>query len=222
MLKKVLLTFAGGALVFSLAACGSSSETAEKTNDNSKESATVSTNAESPKENTPAETPVEEVIEDDLSTLYVDVLKESMPEMSEGYLELSDQSYNFIKENNKLFPAKTEEDINNAKNRSESIDLKLLNKNAKPYFSTITSYEGYVVQVFEESYDNGETAAEVNIADEEGNNHSLILFKSTGDIVEEDYVKFWGVPVGSYSYETLAGGYQNAQIFFGAHIEKIQ
>lgn len=216
MLKKILMVFAGGVVSLSLAGCGSSTE--NELSDKESEKPVASTSTET-KENTSDTSNEEEAKVETLS--YVDVLKEILPQASGGYLELSNESYDFIKENSELFPAKADADIKMVKERSEALDIKLLNKNVSPYYKTITSYEGYVLQISEET--NGEdTAAELNIFDDEGNSYSLLIFKSTGDILEEDYVRFWGVPVGAYSYETLDGGYQNAQIFFGSHIEKVQ
>lgn len=155
--------------------------------------------------------------------VYADVLQQELPGLTDEYLELSDASYQFISENDNLFPAKTDEDIEAAKSKSEDTDIKLLNKNVQPFVGKITSYEGYVVQIEEANFENGETASFVNIYDETVDaNHTFYMYKGTGDILEEDYVRFWGAPIGKYAYETLDGGYQNALFFFGSHIEKVQ
>lgn len=217
MKKKIFYSLASAFVVLSLTACGNSED-----EDQNKE---IQANSIKDQTEEQAVEVIPEVTADEKNKNVpnnADVIKEFMPSLSDEQIELSDESYNFIKENSDLFPAKTEEAISKVKKQSQLIDLRLLNKNVKPYFTTITSYEGFVVQIEEENYENGEIYSAVNVGDTNGNNHTFIMFKSTGDILEEDHVRFWGAPVGSYSYETLDGGYQNAQIFFGSHIEKVQ
>jgi hypothetical protein len=60
-----------------------------------------------------------------------------------------------------------------------------------------------------------------HVMDDEEFSYEVILYKSTGDILEEDYVQFWGVPVGPYSFENVSGGSTNVQVFMGSHIEKL-
>lgn len=226
MLKKVSGLFVGGALVVALAACADSDVA-----DSDKEADKVIVSSE--KDTEKVEVPSEEVKKEETetapekaesksNTFYAEILKEEIPMLTEEQLELKQESYDYIKDNSNLLPAKTEENITLAKEKSEKIDLKLLNKNVAPYYSTLTSFEGYVVQIEEENYDNGETASWVNIGDDNGNNHIYYSYKGTGDILEEDYVRFYGLPIGKYSYETTDGGFQNAQVFFGSHIEKAQ
>lgn len=210
-------------LAFSLTACGDASESESPIDASDSEKSDGQDEAVKPEEDKadkPGEKDTDKRESSKDNSFYADVFKESLPYISEEQLELNQESYDFINSNSNLLPAKTDEDIQLAKEKSETVDIKVLNKNSKPYHSTLTSFEGYVVQVFEEEYDNGETESFVNVGDENGNNYIILLYKGTGDILEEDYVQFWGLPVGNFSYETLDGGHQIAQIFFGSHIEK--
>ncbi|WP_157723861.1 hypothetical protein [Domibacillus aminovorans] len=46
--------------------------------------------------------------------------------------------------------------------------------------------------------------------------------KGTGDILQEDLVRFLRLPVGASSFENVSGGTTNVQNFVGSHIEKVQ
>lgn len=228
MFKKISGVLIGVALTTALVACG---DTSEKSDEVDKE--TVATSSEPAVETKSEEVSSKPVVEtkaedtptkapESNETFYVDALEEALPLLTEDQVQLNKESHDFIVDNSNLLPAKTDEEIKTLKEKTQAVDLKLLNKNVAPYYSTLTSFEGYVVQIEEENYDNGETASWVNIGDGNGNNQIYYSYKGTGDILEEDYVKFYGLPLGKYSYETLEGGYQNAQVFFGGHIEKIQ
>lgn len=215
MFKKISGVLVGVALVTALAACGDSG--AESSTDGQEK---VPASSEPAAEPASKEAPAEKA--ESNNTFYAKALKEELPLLTEDQVQLNQESYDFIVANSNLLPAKTDEDLKSLKEKTQAVDLKLLNKNIAPYYSTLTSFEGYVVQIEEENYDNGETASWVNIGDENGNNQIYYAYKGTGDILEDDHVKFYGLPIGKYSYETLDGGYQNAQVFFGGHIEKIQ
>lgn len=193
-----------------LAACGSgaTNQTAE---DTQKENAN--------KQDLPdPENNKQENLTEEKDSSYADILRDGLPELTEWQAELSDESYNYINDNSRLFPATAEEAIKEAKSIAESIDVRLLNKNIQPYFSTMLTFNGTAVQVEEDHYE-GEVAARINVYDN-GRNHIVIIFKSTGDILEEDYVRFWGVPIANYYYETLDGGGQQGIVYFASHIEK--
>ena len=85
----------------------------------------------------------------------------------------------------------------------------------------MATFQGSVISIEEVPLDNGETIAVTHVLDDEWNSYQVLLYKSTGDILEEDTVRFWGVPVGSSSFENVSGGATNVQNFYGAHIEKV-
>lgn len=153
-------------------------------------------------------------------TLYADSLIREVDYFTDGQDELREKSYKFIVENHTLFPAKDKKDIIKANEKAEIIDVRKINKSIDPYLTTIVKLEGYVVEVEEKNYENEETAAFVNLIDEDWYNHHIIFYKTTGDILEEDYVQITGLPIAKYNYETLDGGSQNAIVYFGSHIKK--
>lgn len=155
-------------------------------------------------------------------TTYVDYLKSVVPRMTEDNLELSSKSYSFIEKNQKLFPAFKEEDINKAKQMTDStINVKLLNKNVEPYLEKMLSFEGNVVTIEETSVPNSKDVMSlVHVIDDAGDSYQVLLFKTSGDILEEDRVQFWGAPIGPSYFENVSGGTTNVQVFAGSHIEK--
>ncbi|MED4727203.1 hypothetical protein P9597_03425 [Aneurinibacillus migulanus] len=60
----------------------------------------------------------------------------------------------------------------------------------------------------------------LHVIDNNFQSYQILMFKSTGDILQEDKVRFWGVPAGSSSFSNVSGGTTNVQLFVGAHVEK--
>ncbi|ETI67049.1 hypothetical protein [Neobacillus vireti] len=155
--------------------------------------------------------------------LYAYGLSEDLPLITDDFLKLEQVSYDFIVKNHTLFPSKTDKDVQKVKQMTDdSINYKLLNKNATPYFEKVASFEGDVVTVEEKNLDNNEVVSVLHIIDDEENNYQILMYKSTGDILEEDRVRFWGLPLGGSSFENVSGGSTNVQVFFGATVEKVQ
>lgn len=156
------------------------------------------------------------------NTIYVDYLKSFVPRMTEDNLELPAKSYSFIEKNQKLFPAFEEEDINKAKQMTDpTVNVKLLNKNVEPHLEKMLSFEGNVVTIEEMSVsDSKDVMSLVHVIDDAGDSYQVLLFKTSGDILEEDRVQFWGAPIGPSYFENISGGTTNVQVFAGSHIEK--
>lgn len=233
-MKKFWLLLMAMIMSIALAACGAngsedgakskgdkegekeSTAVEENSNDDMEESQVEEENSNDTEENSQGK---EKISED---VLYAEAFKEDILILSENMLELTQESYDFIVSNHTLFPAKTDEAIAEVKGQADtSLTIKHLNKNPQPYFQTMTTFQGYVVSVEEESLGNGETVAIVHVLDDDLNSYQLLIYKSTGDILEEDNVQFWGLPVGGSSFENVSGGTTNVQNFFGAHIEKV-
>ncbi|TWT03607.1 hypothetical protein [Planomicrobium sp. CPCC 101079] len=143
--------------------------------------------------------------------------------INEDSLTLSDESYDFIVKNHSLFPALNEADIAKAKEMADSsITAKHLNKNAQPYFQNIATFQGTVVSVEEAPAEVSETISLTHVLDNNMQSYQVFMYKGTGEILEEDTVRFWGVPVGPSSFENVSGGATNVQVFLGSHIEKTQ
>lgn len=141
--------------------------------------------------------------------------------ITEEQLALSDESYTFIVENHSIFPALNNSDIEQAKSLADSsITAKHLNKNAQPYFQKIATFQGTVISVEESPAEVSETVSLTHVMDNEGQSYQVFMYKGTGEILEEDSVRFWGTPVGASSFENVSGGFTNVQVFLGSHVEK--
>jgi uncharacterized protein YceK len=156
-------------------------------------------------------------------TKYAMYAQNGIPLLTDNAVQLSEATYNFLVENNTLFPAFSAEDIKKAKDLTDyEIGSKHLNKNAAPYFAKMVSFEGYVVTVEEGPVEGSDdTFAVIHVLDDNDVSYQVMIFKSTGEIFEEDYVRFWGAPAGPWSFENIAGGSTNVQLIVGAHVEKV-
>ncbi|MEH7495185.1 hypothetical protein [Neobacillus niacini] len=193
--------------------------------DTTKEEEVVTTEEEAvteEEEEAPKEEPKKEEAAN-TNSKFADYAELHIPVITEEALELTKESYDYIASNPTLFPANSDQDIQTVKGMVDSsITYKHLNKNATPYFNKVLSFSGYVVSIEETPIeDTSDTIAILHVMDDEEFSYEVILYKSTGDILEEDYVQFWGVPVGPYSFENVSGGSTNVQVFMGSHIEKL-
>jgi hypothetical protein len=223
MLKKFNVFLFVSVLVLVISGCSDGVEptandaTVEETNISTEESNDVT-----------EETSNEEIVEEEeeasipAEAAFAEGFKHDITIITENNLELSQESYDFMVANHTLLPAMTDADITKVKGLVDpSISYKLLNKNAAPYFSKFVSFTGSVVRVEETQVESGDTVSLTHVMDDEFNSYQLFMYKGTGDILEEDSVQFWGVPVGISSFENVSGGTTNVQVIFGSHIEKV-
>ncbi|MBY8912741.1 hypothetical protein KY305_08290 [Bacillus sp. YC2] len=153
---------------------------------------------------------------------YADLTKSYMPVVTESNMTLPDQTYDFIVKNYKLFPAKSKADISEAKKITDStIQYKQLNKNPAPFFQKMASFSG-TVSTIEETVQDGETVTLIDINDDDMQSYEILLLKPAKNILEDDVIRFWGVPAGASSYSNVQGGSTNFQFFVGSHVENLQ
>lgn len=190
--------------------------TEQKTSDDSEQA----TEAE---ETETVEAEAEEATETSTNSKYADYAEYHIPVLTEESLSLSSTSYDFFTKHDSLFPAMDDNAIQEVKGMVDSsVTAKHLNKNAKPYLEKVLSYKGTVVSIEETNIEDTEdTVSVIHVMDDEGNSYQILLYKSTGDILEEDYVQFWGAPVGPSSFENISGGTTNVQFIMASHLEKI-
>lgn len=152
-----------------------------------------------------------------------DLYSEHIPNLTEQILSLDELSYNYISNNLDIFPAITPEAIQEVKtNVDASITAKHLNKNATPYLEKLVTFTGYVVQIEEDTLDDGTPLAIILLADDEFNYYQAVMYKTTGDVLEEDSIQIWGLPLGASSFENVSGGTTNVQVIAASHFEKVQ
>lgn len=170
-----------------------------------------------------AEEPSEDQEEDDYINEYGDALNSIFDDLTEGSIQFDDSQIDVILENTDYLPAENDEDIDAVKQKAQAIDYRLLNKNPQKYFGKLLTFKGQVLSIDEEIDPSDDTAISyLQIVDDEDHDYTIIMIKAAEDILEDDYVQFWGMPVGGYSFENVSGGYTNAQAFYGSHIEKIK
>lgn len=221
-MKKTLLITGLAALSLGLVACGDSGATNAPASQQEQQN-TSDEEAKKKADEEAAQKAKEEADKQALleKTVYAEATKAAFPEITESQPELPQQTYDFIVANNTLFPAKTPEDIKKVKDMADkSITVKHLNKNATPYFNKVATFSGQVVSVEEKPINDQETLSLLHIIDDNDQSYQVLMFKSTGDILEEDQVRFWGIPAGPSSFSNVSGGTTNVQLFVGAHAEK--
>lgn len=179
---------------------------------------------EAKKEAEEAEKEAEEAEKESIQhSIFADSFINDIGLFTDDRLSLSDLSYDFIVKNHSIFPAFNDADIIIAKELADSsITAKHLNKNAQPYFEKIATFEGEVISVEEAPAEVSDTISLTHIMDDNMQSYQVFMYKGTGDVLEDDRVRFWGVPVGASSFENVSGGSTNVQVFLGSHIEKVQ
>ena len=142
-----------------------------------------------------------------------------VPLITEEVLTLSDTSFNYINENPDLFPAMTDAAIDKAiKLTDNEITSKHLNKNVTPYLDKMVNLAGDVIQIEEDTLEDGTPISIILIEDMDFNAIYAVGYFST-DILEGDFVDVWGLPLGAYHYENVDGGTTLAQALAISHIE---
>lgn len=144
---------------------------------------------------------------------------EDVPFFTEDQLTLEKKSYNFISTNADLFPALSKEAIQKTKKLADDkITSKHLNKNIKPYLEKMVTFAGDIIQIEEDTLEDGTPVSLILIEDMDFNAIYAIGYQST-EFLEGDFVEIWGLPLGQYSYENIDGGTTLAQAIATSHIE---
>lgn len=147
-------------------------------------------------------------------------MKTLTPSLTSGG-SMDDKTFAFIVKNNKLFPAKTDSDVQDATSKVDSsVTIRHLNKNVAPYFDKLVEFSGEVVQVQEQNDPNMGTISVVHIADDNDNSIVGLYMNSTGDLLEGDNATIIGVPVTDYSFQNVGGGTTNAILLAASVVKK--
>ncbi|WP_010290322.1 hypothetical protein [Kurthia massiliensis] len=208
------------ATAINLAACSSDSS-AESTSNTTSTQKNNDTKSETNEDANDTSLDEDEEYADDDEELYTteDILEEMLPDLTDDTLELATESYMFISDHPNWFPATSKKSISAVKKAEDhSVTVQHLNKNVSPYYEKILSFSGVVVSI-EEDDDGSLTIA--HVIDDEDNSYQFFMFGTSGDILENDYVRIWGIPLGPLSFENVSGGTTNVQVIFGTMIEKI-
>lgn len=79
----------------------------------------------------------------------------------------------------------------------------------------------YVVSCSEENIDDDTVLTELQLSDSDSNNFIVYYFGELSDILEEDTVDCYGLPLGTTSFDNVSGGTTLAGVLAGSYIKKI-
>lgn len=145
---------------------------------------------------------------------------EKLQDNEEAEYELSDKADIFLNENPLLFPTKKKSKIK--KYIDYSIDYRHLSKNSSKYGDKLMALQGaYVVSCSEENIDDDTVLTELQLSDSDSNNFIVYYFGELSDILEEDTVDCYGLPLGTTSFDNVSGGTTLAGVLAGSYIKKI-
>ena len=124
-----------------------------------------------------------------------------------GY-NMSQKSIDFINEHEDLFPA-------------SGVDT------LTPYINSEIGYQVMVIdyagvlQISEQDAGD-ETLTILQTYDDEGENYMVYYFGELPNVLDDDTVKIYGIPLGTTSFDNISGGTTLAVVLGGCYVEKIQ
>lgn len=134
--------------------------------------------------------------------------------------ELSKKADKFLQDNPSLFPVKKKAKIK--KYIDYSIDYRHLTKNSSKYGDKLMALEGaYVISCKEENIDDNTVITELQLVDSDENSFIVFYFGELSDVLEEDSVDCYGLPLGTTSFDNVSGGTTLACVLAGSYIKKI-
>ncbi|MEO2205771.1 PsbP-related protein [Paenibacillus pabuli] len=141
-----------------------------------------------------------------------DFFNDLTPFLTDNTAVLDQTSYDFIADNNDLFPASTADLRKKAKGLVNSkITTRHLNKNVANYYEDFVKVSGQVIQVEEDS-SLGSTFSVVLVMDDNGNYVTALYPATTGDLLDGDYATVIGAPIANYSFQNVGGGFTNSTL----------
>lgn len=148
-------------------------------------------------------------------------LYQAFGEASEGDrgYTMSQKSVDFINAHEDLFPATSVDDLTQYVN--SEIGYKNISKNPDNFGDQIMIVENAgVVYIGEEKVDDM-TFTILQVYDDNGESYLIYYFGELPDILDDDYVKVYGVPLGTTGFENVGGGTTLAVALGGCYVEKI-
>lgn len=159
--------------------------------------------------------------EDVVSEMSKVQLYQALGQASEGDsgYTMSQKSIDFINAHEELFPAAGVDDLTQYVNNE--IGYKNISKSPDSYGDEImvVDYSG-VVHISEEKV-GSDTFTTLQTYDEDGNSYLVYYFGALPDVLDDDYVKIYGVPLGTTSFDNVSGGTTLAVVLGGSYVEKI-
>lgn len=193
-LKPVLITFAViAAIIILIAALSDNSDKSTKETDSGSSKSTSS---------------------------LVDYYESFIPRLPDGKAEMDIKTYDFIKSNKNLFPAKNDADLQKLNVLIDSsIEYKHLAKNIDPYLNKVMKITGQIVQIEELSEDSYTINYGLMVTDDY--DYYQFVYEGKADIFENDNVTCTGVPVATNTYESTDGGSNHSVIVVAGDMKKL-
>lgn len=148
-------------------------------------------------------------------------LYQAFGEASEGDsgYTMSQKSVDFINAHEDLFPATSVDNLTQYVN--SEIGYKKNSKNPDNFGDQIMIVENAgVVYISEEKVDDM-TFTSLQVYDDNGECYLVYYFGELPDILDDDYVKVYGVPLGTTGFDNVSGGTTLAVVLGGCYVEKI-
>lgn len=148
-------------------------------------------------------------------------LYQAFGEASEGDsgYTMSQKSVDFINAHEDLFPATSVDNLTQYVN--SEIGYKKISKNPDNFGDQIMIVENAgVVYISEEKVDDM-TFTSLQVYDDNGECYLVYYFGELPDILDDDYVKVYGVPLGTTGFDNVSGGTTLAVVLGGCYVEKI-
>ena len=126
----------------------------------------------------------------------------------------------FINEHEDLFPASGVDTLTPYIN--SEIGYKNISKSPDKYGDQVMviDYAG-VLQISEQDAGD-ETLTILQAYDDEGENYMVYYFGELPNVLDDDTVKIYGIPLGTTSFDNISGGTTLAVVLGGCYVEKIQ
>ncbi len=132
--------------------------------------------------------------------------------------EISDKAQSFLKENDRLFPAKNL--LAPVEYSNYNLEYKQVIKNPDAYGDELMVVgELYVTVVYEEEMTDSTTLTEIQAYDEYADAIYYIFYPSSLEVYEGDCISAFLLPLGSYSFDNVGGGTTISLACAGAYIE---
>ena len=134
--------------------------------------------------------------------------------------QLLGQESDFINEHEDLFPASGVDALTPYIN--SEIGYKNISKSPDKYGDQVMviDYAG-VLQISEQDAGD-ETLTILQAYDDEGENYMVYYFGELPNVLDDDTVKIYGIPLGTTSFDNISGGTTLAVVLGGCYVEKIQ
>jgi len=133
---------------------------------------------------------------------------------------MSQKSQTFINENPDYFPTG---DINKVKSEVDyNIQTKFINKNPENYGDKLMYFPSlYVQQIFESNIDPTHYLTELNVADTNSDQYYIYYLGKLDKVFKGDQIQFYGLPLGTSSFDNTNGGQTLVIVFAGSLIDPL-